>query len=77
MSRARPGRLQILTLSGVFVALGLLTDGTYALTAGTAAQRLRGHPRFLASERWVAGGMSIGLGVAAAFTSSQQRTAPR
>jgi threonine/homoserine/homoserine lactone efflux protein len=69
--------LQILALGGVFVALGLFTDGAYALTAGTAAQWLRGHPRFLASERWVSGGTYIGLGVAAAFTSSQQRTAPR
>jgi threonine/homoserine/homoserine lactone efflux protein len=69
--------LQILALGGIFVALGLLTDGGYALTAGTAGQWLRGHPRFLASERWVSGSMYIGLGLAAALTSSQQRTAPR
>jgi threonine/homoserine/homoserine lactone efflux protein len=68
---------QILALGGVFVTLGLITDGSYALTAGMAGQWLRGHPRFLASERWVSGSMYIGLGVAAALTSSQQRTAPR
>jgi threonine/homoserine/homoserine lactone efflux protein len=76
VSRGQVGA-QILALGGVFVALGLVTDGGYALTAGTAAQWLRGHPRFLASERWVSGGMYIGLGLAAALTSSQQRTAPR
>jgi threonine/homoserine/homoserine lactone efflux protein len=67
---------QILVLGMLFVALGLITDGGYALTAGTAGRWLRGHPRFVASERWVSGLMYIGLGVAAAFSGShQQRTA--
>ncbi len=64
---------QILVLGGIFVALGLITDGGFAVTAGTAAQWLRGHPKFLASERWISGGMYIGLGVAAALTSGQQK----
>jgi threonine/homoserine/homoserine lactone efflux protein len=64
---------QILALGGVFVALGLVTDGGYALTAGTAARWLRARPRFLASERWVSGGMYIGLGVAAAVSSSNRK----
>jgi threonine/homoserine/homoserine lactone efflux protein len=69
--------VQILVLGGIFVALGLVTDGSYALTAGTAAGWLRGHPRFLASERWVSGGMYIGLGVAAALASGhQQKSTP-
>jgi len=72
VSRGHVGT-QILVLGGIFVALGLITDGGFALTAGTAAQWLRGHPRFLASERWVSGGMYIGLGVAAALTSGQQK----
>jgi threonine/homoserine/homoserine lactone efflux protein len=64
---------QILVLGGIFVALGLITDGGYALTAGTAARWLRGHPGFLASERWISASMYIGLGVAAALTSGRQR----
>jgi threonine/homoserine/homoserine lactone efflux protein len=64
---------QILVLGGIFVALGLITDGGYALTAGTASRWLRGHPRFLASERWISASMYIGLGVAAALTSGRQR----
>ena len=72
VSRGHVGT-QILALGGIFVALGLVTDGGFALTAGTAAQWLRGHPRFLASERWISGGMYIGLGVAAALTSGQPK----
>jgi threonine/homoserine/homoserine lactone efflux protein len=69
--------LQVLVLGGLFVALGLVTDGGYALTAGTAARWLRGHPRFLASERWVSGGMYLGLGLVAALASGHQQRTPR
>ena len=72
ISRGHVGT-QILLLGGLFVALGVITDGSFALAAGTAAEWLRGHPRFVASERWMSGGMYIGLGVAAALTSTQQR----
>jgi threonine/homoserine/homoserine lactone efflux protein len=64
---------QILCLGVLFVALGLITDGAYALTAGTAARWLRGRPRFLASERWISGGMYIGLGVAAAVSTGNRK----
>jgi threonine/homoserine/homoserine lactone efflux protein len=59
----------------LFVALGLITDGGYALTAGTTAQWLRARPRFLASERWISGVMYVGLGLAAALSSSHQQRA--
>jgi threonine/homoserine/homoserine lactone efflux protein len=72
VSRGAVG-LQILALGAVFVALGLLTDGAYALTAGTAARWLRGRPRFLASERFISGGMYIGLGLAAAVSSTGRK----
>jgi len=72
VSRGHVGT-QILVLGGIFVALGLITDGGFALTARTAAQWLRGHPKFLASERWISGGMYIGLGAAAALTSGQPK----
>jgi threonine/homoserine/homoserine lactone efflux protein len=65
--------VQILVLGLVFVALGLVTDGLYALGAGSAARWLRGSPRLLGSERWVSGGMYIGLGVAAAFAGNQRK----
>ena len=64
---------QILVLGLVFVGLGLVTDGLYALGAGTAAGWLRSSPRFLASERWISGSMYIGLGVAATFAGHSRK----
>ena len=64
---------QILGLGVLFVALGVITDGAYALTAGTAARWLRGRPRFLAGERWISGGMYIGLGVAAVVSTTNRK----
>ena len=72
VSRGRVGA-QLVGLGLIFVALGLVTDGLYALGAGTAARWLRGNPRFLASERWVSGSMYIGLGVAAALSSGHRK----
>jgi threonine/homoserine/homoserine lactone efflux protein len=57
----------------VFVLLGTVTDSFYALGAGSAARWLRGSPRFLAGERWIPGGLYIGLGVAAALSSQQRK----
>ena len=73
VSRGHVGA-QILGLGAIFVALGLITDGGYALTAGAAAAWLRRHGGLAARGRWVSGGMYIGLGVAAALTSSQRST---
>jgi threonine/homoserine/homoserine lactone efflux protein len=72
VSRGHVGA-QILALGVLFVALGLVTDGGYALAAGTAAGWLRGHPRLLAGERWISGGAYIGLGVAAALSSGHRK----
>jgi threonine/homoserine/homoserine lactone efflux protein len=65
--------VQILGLGLIFVILGLVTDGLYAVGAGSAAQWLRGNRRFLASERWIAGTMYVGLGVAAGLTTGQRK----
>jgi len=64
---------QVVVLGALFVLMGLVTDGAYALAAGTAAGWLRGHPRFLASERWIAGSAFVGLGLAAALASSGRK----
>jgi threonine/homoserine/homoserine lactone efflux protein len=64
---------QILGLGLLFVALGLVSDGFYALGAGSAAQWLRARPVFLARGRWMSGGMYIGLGVVAALSSGQRK----
>jgi len=64
---------QILGLGLLFVGLGLVSDGLYALGAGSAAQWLRERPGFRGRERWVSGTMYIGLGVAAALSSGQRK----
>jgi len=63
---------QILVLGLVFVGLGLVTNGGYALAAGTAAGWLRGHPKILGRERWISGGLYVGLGVAAALSTTHR-----
>ncbi len=72
VSRGRVGA-QILCLGLSFVLLGTVTDGLYAVSAGWAAQWLRGNPRFLASERWISGSMYVGLGVVAALSSGNRK----
>jgi threonine/homoserine/homoserine lactone efflux protein len=72
VSRGHVG-VQIVALGVVFVLLGAVTDSLYALTAGSAAQWLRGRPRFLASERWISGSLYIGLGVVAALSSNHRK----
>ena len=55
---------QIVFLGLLFVALALVSDGLYAIGAGTARGWLRASPRILAGERYVAGSVYIGLGLA-------------
>jgi threonine/homoserine/homoserine lactone efflux protein len=64
---------QILALGLLFVLLGTITDGLYALGAGTAAAWLRGSPQFLRCEPWISGSMYIGLGLAAALSSGNRK----
>lgn len=66
---------QVLALGLVFVMLGLVTDGLYAIAAGSARRWiLAASPRFMTGQRWVTGGMYIGLGVAAAFSDARAET---
>lgn len=56
----------------LFVAIAICTDVMWALVASSAGAWLRGHPRFVASERYVAGTVYLGLGLASAMTSSRR-----
>jgi threonine/homoserine/homoserine lactone efflux protein len=55
------------------VGLGLVTDGCYALLAGTAGNWLRASRGWYAVRRYVSGSVFIGLGLAAAFSGSRQK----
>ena len=56
---------QVVVLGFLFVALGFVSDGLYALTAGTLGGWLRRRPGIL---RWGSGSVYIGLGALTAVT---------
>ena len=71
---ARHAWLQVLVLGLSFTVLGFLSDSAYALAAGTVADRLRGSKRLAQVQRWLGGGVLVGLGVlAAVWTPSHSR----
>lgn len=57
--------VQVLVLGLTLCTLGLISDGTYALVAGSIADRLRRSR----AQRWIGGTVLIGLGIAAAAVS--------
>jgi threonine/homoserine/homoserine lactone efflux protein len=63
--------LQIAALGLVFIALATLSDGLYALAAGSAAGWVRGRSGFARGERYATGGVLVGLGVLAAFSGAK------
>lgn len=64
---------QIVGLGLMFTGLGLVTDGIYALAAGTAGGWLRRNRAYLMAERYVSGIVFIGLGLTTAFGGSQKK----
>ena len=60
--------MQIASLGVTFTALGILSNGCYALAAGTAGNWLKHRRGYLTAERYVSGALFIALGVAAAFS---------
>jgi threonine/homoserine/homoserine lactone efflux protein len=67
--------LQVMVLGLVVIMLGLLTDGAYALLAGTLAGRLRQSRRALSAERYVSASVFVGLGATAALSGEHSRAA--
>ena len=72
VSRGRVG-VQILFLGLIFVALGVVSDGLYAVAAGTAGAWLKGGGRLLRVERYVSGSVFVGLGVTAALAGNGRK----
>ena len=62
---------QVLFFGAVFVALGLLSDGTYALVASHLGSWLKTSRVFRGVERYVAGTIFVTLGVTAALAGSR------
>lgn len=65
--------MQITFLGLLFAALGFVTDGCYALVAGTAGNWLKRSRGYLRFERYLSGTLFIGLGLTAAFAGDNNR----
>ena len=64
---------QIAFLGLLFTLLGFVTDGCYAIAAGTAGNWIKQSRAYLRFERHVSGGLLIGLGLTAAFAGNQKK----
>ena len=64
--------LQVLFLGVTFTALGMCSDSTWALLASVVGKRLRQSSAFVRGERYVAGSVYLGLGLATAFSGSRR-----
>lgn len=57
-----PAWLQIVVLGAIFVAIGFLSDGVYALGSGALGRWLRRRPSLLRRQPQVSGALYLGLG---------------
>ena len=65
--------LQMILLGVMFAALGILSDGAYAIAAGTFGQWLKRHTGVLKAQRYFAGSVYLGLGVLTAATGNGKK----
>ena len=65
--------LQIILLGVIFALLGILSDGTYAVAAGSFGQWLKSHTGVLRAQRYFAGSVFIALGVLTAATGNSKK----
>ncbi|HSL63324.1 MAG TPA: LysE family translocator [Gaiellaceae bacterium] len=63
--------LQLVVLGLVFVVLAVVSDSAWALVAGAGAGWLRRH---LSLQRWVSGGVFVGLGLATAVSGGHRKS---
>jgi threonine/homoserine/homoserine lactone efflux protein len=64
---------QILVLGLVFIGLAVISDGAYAIAAGSAAGWVSARRGFARAERFVSGGVLVGLGLATAFSGAHRK----
>jgi threonine/homoserine/homoserine lactone efflux protein len=63
---------QSLVLGAIFVSFAIITDSLYALLASSLAGRLKGNRSFQKGQRYFAGLVYIGLGIATALTGARK-----
>lgn len=64
---------QILVLGGIFLAMGVVMDGIYALVSGSMGDRLQQRTWWRSTRRWVSGSIYIALGLVAALAGGDGR----
>jgi threonine/homoserine/homoserine lactone efflux protein len=64
--------LQIALLGLLFIAVAVVSDGAYAIVAGSASGWLRESRAFARAQRYVSGTVFVGLGVATALSGSRR-----
>jgi threonine/homoserine/homoserine lactone efflux protein len=67
--------LQLLMFSALFIGLGLVTDGCYALVGSWLGRRMTGSPHSARRAELAAGTSYIGLGLLTAFAANDTRSA--
>jgi threonine/homoserine/homoserine lactone efflux protein len=65
--------MQIAFLGLLFAVPGSVTDGCYAIAAGTAGNWIKRNRFYLKFERYVSGTVFIGLGLTAAFAGNGKK----
>jgi len=65
--------LQMILLGVMFAALGILSDGAYAIAAGIFGKWLKRHTGVLKAQRYFAGSVYLGLGVLTAATGNGKK----
>lgn len=65
-----PVALQILLLGAIFIIMGIITDGLYAITAGTFGAWLKRNPTFPKVQKYFSGTIYILLGVTTAVSGN-------
>ena len=71
---AGPVAPQMLVLGTMLVSLGVLSDGTYALLAAGAGNKLRSAARTRRRLEKLSGGVFVGLGLVAAFAGEPKQS---
>lgn len=65
--------LQIVFLGTLFLVMAIVTDGTYALVAGTLGQWLKSNQTFLKIQKYLSGSIYIFLGVTTALSGGNSK----
>lgn len=64
---------QIFFLGVVFTLIGIVSDGLWAMLAGTLGRWLKGNLKFLLAQRYFAGTVFIALGITTALSGSHKK----